>query len=217
MQDDEVSPPTDVGVGIPVDEGRAVDAPRPSRSPIDKAVEEEAIACVRRGQHKEALTKLMVAYSKPLTAFALRILRDPDLAKDVRQQVFLEAFHGIEKFAGRASIWSWLCGIAHNRCIDELRRMKRTPVDFGVLEDLLELPDLSMDNQRSVARRRTLERCLAKLSSSERMQVLMRLLLRLSYAEIGELVHDSPGTVQVRISRILPRLRRCLGDPGDFG
>src|SRR5690554_3169023 len=89
----------------------AAPAWQPPRSRVDFAREESALACVRRGRLDEALKILMTAYGAPLTGFIVRIVRDPELAKDVRQQVFLAAFQRFETFEGRGSLWSWLCGI----------------------------------------------------------------------------------------------------------
>lgn len=159
----------------------------------------------------------MATYGVPLTAFALRILRDRELVKDVRQQVFLEAFQGIDKFERRSSLWSWLCGIAYHRCLDELRRSRRAgPLDdFGGSDEHVRPPDstITMDVDR-VATHRALEECLGKLSVPMRTQLLMRYFFGLSYVEIGEAVGVPHGTVQVRMSRILPRLRRCLRGEG---
>lgn len=183
---------------------------QPPRSRVDHAAEEAALACVRRGRRDEALKLLMTAYGAPLTAFAARILRDPELAKDVRQQVFLAAYQRFETFEGRASLWSWLCSIAYHRCLDELRRLRRGAIDDSdVLDRLLETSE-SIMSQELLAKRRALEQCLGNLTVPMRTQLLMRCYLGLSYAEIGEVVGDPHGTVQVRISRILPRLRRCL-------
>lgn len=183
---------------------------QPPRSRVDRATEEAALACVRRGRRDEALKLLMTAYGAPLTAFATRILRDPELAKDVRQQVFLSAYQRFDTFEGRSSLWSWLCSIAYHRCLDERRRIRRGAIDDSdVLDDLIESSE-SIMSQELLAKRRALERCLGNLTDSMRTQLLMRCHLGLSYAEIGEVVGDPHGTVQVRISRILPRLRRCL-------
>lgn len=188
---------------------------QPPRSRVDRPREEAALECLRRGRRDDALKILMTAYGAPLTAFVLRIVRDRELAKDVRQQVFLAAFQRIDTFEGRSSLWSWLCGIAYHRCLDELKRARRTTVvdDFDVLDGLVEPSEPTMDPAR-LARRRALERCLGALPASMRTQLLMRCFLGLSYAEIGEAVGEAHGTVQVRISRILPRLRRCLQGEG---
>jgi len=157
----------------------------------------------------------MIAYGDSLTAFTARVLRDHELAKDVRQQVFLEALQGLEKFEGRSSLWSWLCSIAVNRCIDARRKNQRAGVmdDFEVWEGLLGQPDPMMDDGR-LAKRRALEQCLGKLSDSFRSQLLMRCFLGLSYNEIATAIGATPGAVQVRLSRILPRLRKCLRSNG---
>jgi len=188
---------------------------QPPKSRADRAGEATALVCVRRGRRDEALKILMAAYGAPLTAFALRIVRDRELAKDVRQQVFLEAFQGIDRFEGRSSMWSWLCGITYHRCLDELKRIRRAGAldDFDVLDGLVGPPDPTMDADQ-ITKRRALECCLEKLSVPMRTQLLMRCFLGLSYLEIGTVVGIPHGTVQVHISRILPRLRRCLRGEG---
>lgn len=157
----------------------------------------------------------MDAYGDAIKAFALRIVRNRELAKDIRQQVFLEAFQGFDRFAGRSSLWSWLCSIAYHRCLDELRRLRRTNADddLAVLNDLAGPPDPTMDADRA-AKRRALEQCLGELSVPMRTQLLMRCFFGLSYVEIGEVLGTPHGTVQVRMSRVLPRLRRCLRGEG---
>lgn len=157
----------------------------------------------------------MEAYGQLITAFILRTVEHRETAEDLRQQVFLEAFQGIDRFQGRSSLWTWLCGIAYHRCQDELRRRKRAArlgeqqpgPEPGALGDPLAVGS-------SLSRRRALEQCLRKLAPEMRIQLLMRCLFEMSHAEIGELVGDSHGTVQVRMSRILPRLRKCLRGEG---
>lgn len=192
---------------------------QPPRSRIDRESEQAALACVRRGRRDEALKILMTAYGVPLSAFVLRVVRDHELVKDVRQQVFLEAFQGIDRFEGRSSLWSWLCGIAYHRCLDELRRRRHSEAHepFDTSEELAELvrstTDLDSDVDR-VARQRALEQCLGKLPVALRTQLLMRYFFGLSYAEIGETIGVAHSTVQVRLSRTLPQLRRCLRGEG---
>lgn len=187
----------------------------PSKSRVDRAAEEAALACVRRGRRDDALKILMTTYGGPITGFILRIVRNRDVADDVRQQVFLSVFHGIEKFQERSSLWAWLCRIAYHRCVDELRHGRRECVvdDFDVLDGLVGQSDIVMDVDRA-AKRRALEQCLGKLPALVRSQLLMRYFFGLSYMEIGEAIGVPHGTVQVRMSRILPRLRRCLHGEG---
>lgn len=188
---------------------------RAASSRVDQAAEDKALALANAGRTDEAVQILMRVYGAPITAFAIRILRQREPANDVRQQVFLEAFQGLSKFKGHSSLWSWLCGIAHHRCLDELRRNRRKGAveDLDMLDQLVGHAEPATDLDQ-VAERRALERCLAKLSAAMRSQLMMRCFFGLSYLEIGEIVDASHSTVQVRISRILPRLRRCLRGEG---
>jgi RNA polymerase sigma-70 factor (ECF subfamily) len=203
------------GDGPPIPDTGGIPPWQPPRSRADHTAEEAALTCVRHGRRDQALTILMVTYGRPITAFALRVVRNREVAKDIHQQVFLDAFQGIDKFQSRSTLWSWLCGIAHHRCLDELRRNRRaaTVDDFDVLDRLAGEPDPTMDADE-LAKRRALEHCLGKLPAPVRSQLLMRCFLGLSHVEIGEIVGDPHGTVQVRMSRILPKLRRCLRAEG---
>lgn len=184
------------------------------KSRIDPVAEEQALALAHAGRVEESVKILMRAYGAAITGFALRILGDGEAAHDVRQQVFLDTFLGLSTFKGQSSLWSWLCGIAYHRCMDERRRTHRhSAVEDDVLEHLVGPLDPETGADRA-AELRALERCLAKLSTELRSQLLMRYYLGLSHQEIGELVRASHSTVQVRISRILPRLRRCLQGSG---
>lgn len=211
-------PPAEASIGsahsLEVEIGNQL-RPRPATSRIDRSAEDAALAWVRRGMRDEALKLLMTAYGARLHAFAVRVLRDRELAKDVRQQVFLEAFQGIGRFEGRSSLWGWLCGIAYHRCLDELRRQKRSGAldDIDVLDVLDAHGDVTLDPER-MAKYRALEHCLAALSPALRAQVLMRHCFDMSFLEIAKTVGDAHGTIQVRVARILPRLRRCLSSEG---
>ena len=81
---------------------------------MDLSTEEAALAAAGCGQRHQALKILMTAYGDAITAVALRVVRDPEVAEDICQQVFLEVFQRISKFKGR-SLWCWLCSIAYRR------------------------------------------------------------------------------------------------------
>lgn len=173
------------------------------------------LALVRRGKREDAITILMKVYGQTITAFILRILRNQEAAKDVRQQVFMEAFQGLADFQGRSSCYTWLTKIAYHRSIDYLKRERKnaSTESFDVLNSLHWQPEPGMD-VGALATRRALEQCLEKLSAPLRSEVLMRLHLGLSYVEMEEIVGVAAGTIQVRLSRVLPRLRQCLRGKG---
>jgi RNA polymerase sigma-70 factor, ECF subfamily len=57
---------------------------------------------------------------------ALRILCNSADAEDVAQEVFIKAYNKLEDFEGRSQVSTWLYRITVNRCLDVLRKRKRT-------------------------------------------------------------------------------------------
>lgn len=193
----------------------AAKAAAPSRTRIDRQAEDNVLACLRRDQPEEALQILMKVYGPAITGFVFRMLRNREAAEDVRQQVFLEAFQGITNFQGRSSCYTWLTKIAYHRSLDAIKRRRRIEAsdDFDVLNALHWQPDPSMD-AGAAAKRRALEHCLGKLPAAIRVELLMRLYFDLSYAEIEKISGAAAGTIQMRVNRILPKLRQCLQAKG---
>jgi len=57
---------------------------------------------------------------------ALRILGNSADAEDVTQEVFVKVYNKLETFEGRSQLSTWLYRIAVNKCLDLLRKRKRT-------------------------------------------------------------------------------------------
>ena len=66
----------------------------------------------------------MRAHGDAVLGFCIRVLRDRDLAEEMRQQTFLEAFRDFDRFQERSSRRAWLFGIASHRCLDALRKRR---------------------------------------------------------------------------------------------
>jgi len=60
-----------------------------------------------------------------LYRYALGRVRKADVAEDVVQETLLAAVRGYEKFGGRSSERSWLCGILKNKIVDYFRKLGR--------------------------------------------------------------------------------------------
>ena len=75
-----------------------------------------------RGGDEAALETLYKRYAGLVFTLALRIVGDPELAREVLQDAFLRCWHGRDTYdAGRGRVPWWLIGIARNRAIDLLR------------------------------------------------------------------------------------------------
>src|ERR1041384_4676221 len=84
-----------------------------------------SIAADAEVDKRRAWTLLDSEYGKSVYRFAFAQTGDAELAHDVRQQVFLEAYRDLDRCAQRSSVRSWLFGIARHRCIDAGKASRR--------------------------------------------------------------------------------------------
>lgn len=187
------------------------------RGPAAGDPEGEAAAALARGDRDTALAVLMRAYGGPVYRYCLQMVGDRDLADEVHQTTFVQAYEGLARFGGRSLLRTWLFGIARHRCLDALKVARRRRVRFG---DLAEAPERPMPggsaeeslSGRSVAR--ALEECLRQLAPRVREAMLLRYQQGLSYPAIARLSGERPPTLQARVARALPVLRRCAEEKG---
>lgn len=179
--------------------------------------ERAALAALDRGSLEEALSVLMRNYGTGVYRYCRQMVGDEDLAEEIRQMTFVQAFEGLSKFARRSSLRTWLFGIARHRCLDLMKMTRRRRKRFGSLEEAPELPEPGRNMEEHLAERsraRALEGCLQNLAPRVREAVLLRFQQGLSYPEIARLSGENAPALQVRVARALPVLRRCLEEKG---
>ena len=169
-------------------------------------------AALRANDMRRALTLMMNRYGDEVFRFALVLTHSHHLADEVRQQVFVEVYRDLPSFEGRASLRSWVFGITRHRCLDATKKNKRWTNRFKNEPP----PDEESDDhepERELDRSklaRLLAACLAKLAPAARDAVVLRYQQELSYDEASVIAGDHAGTLQQRVARALPALRRCL-------
>jgi RNA polymerase sigma factor (sigma-70 family) len=89
-----------------------------------EVADRELIARAGQGD-RAAFEALYERHFRGLYDFALRIVRDADLAADVVQSTFVKAWDAAQKQKGVENVKAWLYTVAHNLAIDELRLRKR--------------------------------------------------------------------------------------------
>ena len=165
----------------------------------------------------QALEQLYDRYSILVYSVALRILRDPVLAEDVTQEVFLRLWRRPQSYdPARGRFLSWLMSITRNRAIDELRRVtRRMRVEDGsgnVTEsvqtlDRLDDPELAatIGDERQAVRA-----AMAGLPPAQRRVIELAYFAGLTQTEIAELTGTPLGTVKTRVRLAMNKLRTAL-------
>lgn len=86
-------------------------------------MEKEWVERSRRGD-EEAFAELVALYRPRIYQECFGILREKTLAEDVTQESFIRAYNHLGNFQGRSSFYTWLWRIAHNACIDVLKKQR---------------------------------------------------------------------------------------------
>lgn len=180
--------------------------------------EREAFAALERGDHEAVLNVLMDAYGDAVYRFCRQLVRDPETASDVHQTTFVAAYRSLARFRGGSKWKTWLFGIARHRCLDAIKMERRRRRRFVQVE---QLPEPAQTPDRGAAARaesrslqQILKRCLEKLAPRIRTAVLLRYQNELSYRDMAEVCGDRPATLQARVARAMPVLKRCLRSRG---
>lgn len=164
------------------------------------------------GDVRRAAEWLVRNLADDVLGLCVAMVRDRSAAEDLAQDVFGRAFSSLPEFRGEASVRTWLLTIARNRCIDHLRRVRRDPWAGAPADDAG--PDAQPDDAplppERLLHRDDIEAALDALSEGERALVILRYRHGLEYEELASAFGLKEGTVRMRISRALGRMREAL-------
>ncbi len=147
-----------------------------------------------RGVDFEALF-VQTEYS--IGKFLVQMVRDRQLAEDLLQDVFHDAFRGRKQLASVENPTAWLFGIARNHALKTLRRQRRLRRALEVLARRRS-PDQGELERDIVVIRDLLER---HLDADDRALVLLRYLHGFEAVELAAMTGRSPAAVRQRLSR----------------
>lgn len=181
-------------------------------------------AIIRRIQagDEEAYELLVRRRHRELLRFIHRLVRDEHLAEDIGQEVFLDAYKALPRFdTDRGTpFMAWLCVLARNRCVSELRKrgkLRLIPLDALAPQELQRLaPNAENSISRSAdarliaqEERQALAACLERLEEPFRSTVLLSLEGDLA-EEIALKVGAPTSTIKTRLFRAREKLRRLF-------
>lgn len=65
-------------------------------------------------------------YAAPAMALAMNVLGNRQDAEDACQEAFIQVFRNLDRYDGRAGFQTWLFTILYRRCLDVVRKKKRS-------------------------------------------------------------------------------------------
>ena len=170
-----------------------------------------------------ALEVLYDRHFRGCFGLAMKIVRDPLVAEEVVQDVFMKLWSAPLRFSPeRGKFSGWLLTLVHNRSIDKLRRLRSRgwqsaiPLDpdgdteveaVGLVADAGPGPDEQAWREE---RGQIVRGVLGKLPEPQRQALTMAYFEGLTQREIAERLRQPIGTVKTRTRAALIQMRRLL-------
>lgn len=148
---------------------------------------------------------LITRYYPTLVRFCTRFLHSKSRGEEVVQEVLIKVFHALPKFQGDASFKTWIFRIAHNRCVDEYRRMKNEAQHVSEPDE--SLSDISSDEHTHENQQESLDDLLYKLPYEDREILMLKYIAGYNLDEIAELKNLSVSAVKMRSKRAIDKLK----------
>lgn len=167
--------------------------------------------------NQDAFEALVHRYKGMLFYVIYPCLRDYHESQDIVQDVFFQLYRSLDTIRLDGSLKAWLFKVAHNRCLDQLRRKRPTyfsevgldneededsPLD--ALVDIDPLPEEQLE-QREQAKR--LHLAIRELPAKYRLVVALRFETKMSYQAIGRALNIPESTVKTQLHRAKRLLR----------
>ncbi|WP_319370214.1 RNA polymerase sigma factor [uncultured Ilyobacter sp.] len=132
--------------------------------------------------------KIFDTYFERVYNKILGMVKNPEDAEDIAQEVFVSVYKNLKKFREESNIYTWIYRIAINKTYDFFRKNKST---FELNEEILEIED-----DTNVHTNMILEEKLKKIDSREREIVLLKDIYGYKFREISKLKEMNLSTVK---------------------
>lgn len=153
-------------------------------------------------------------FFKDVYLFVLTMSENPAVAEDITQETFFKALKEIKNFKGGCSVKSWLCQIARNLYVDEIRRKKRFQ---SAKEELADGPSKAEGAESLIVRREeviSVYKALHCLKEPYKEVFSLRTLGELSFREIADIFEKSESWARVTYHRAKLQIRSIINFEG---
>ena len=189
-----------------------------STADADANADADLVAQLQAGS-EAAFRTLVERYQDRIYRTVVSLLRSPEEAEDVAQEVFVEVYQTIGRFRGEAALSTWLYRLATSRALKN-RQKARAKKRFAYFTSLLgfdndvlhEVPDHAhplalLEGQQQL---RLLLDHIARLPDQQQVAFTLRHEQELSYEEIAAVLDTTLSAVESLLFRARQTLRKHL-------
>ena len=175
-----------------------------------RSVADSLLDRARQGD-RAALEELLAQQAPVIYRFSLRMCRNVADAEDTLQDTLLSIANHVGKFAGRASLSSWIFALTRSACARRRRGLKNRPTEN--LDDAPPLPSGRPSPEEHAGQHEltaALTAALDQIPETYREVLLLRDMEGLSASEAAEALGVSVDALKSRLHRARQALREAL-------
>lgn len=152
-----------------------------------------------------AYTEIIRRLQKQIYTYCYYLLKSKEEAEDASQDIFIKGLENINNFSNTVSFSAWLYKIAHNHCMDLIKKKNKR---FNFLQgfkkehanDLVQRHEYSYDD--------IIHELLEMLNAEERRILLLRSIEEYSFDEIASIMELKTATVRKKYERLRRKLNK---------
>ena len=157
-----------------------------------------------------AFNTLYWRYHTAIYANALKLLKDPVIAEDIVQDVFITLWEKRHLIDPSQDIAGWLFVVCHHKSVDQLKRKLRQAIAEKVLKPLIEDPhifDIDIEEEQIGA----IEKAVGQLSPQKRKVFELCKVQHRTYENAAEEMHISKYTVKEYLADAIVSIKKYMG------
>jgi RNA polymerase sigma factor (sigma-70 family) len=170
---------------------------------------EQNLVIALKARDEQAFSYLYDHYSGSLYSIILQIVKSPEIASDVLQEVFVNIWRKIESYdAIKGRLFTWMLNISRNASIDMLRskNYQNNQKNQEINDNVYGVDQVTQTSIDSIG----LTKFLAKLRPEQRVLIELAYFKGFTHEEIAQIEEIPLGTVKTRIRNALLQLREFL-------
>jgi RNA polymerase sigma-70 factor (ECF subfamily) len=163
-------------------------------------MEESTIVASIKAGNVDAFTWIVESYQIPIVRYLYRVIGDQDIAKDLAQDTFIQAYKGILKTDSNLELKPWLFKIATNNARQYYRRRSILRfVPFGDYKiSLIQAPRQQI---KIIEQNMEVRVALSKVPLKLRTCLVLHFVEGFKYREIARTLGISEDAVRMRVAR----------------
>lgn len=150
-------------------------------------------------------------YEFPILKFIYNTVHNKEAAEDIAQEVFITVYNKLYTFKRKYKFSSWIFQIAHNKCIDYIRKYRR--VYESNIEEEREMCSGDISPEQSAEFKETkkqVESFISALEHTDKEILNLRYSGNLTFCEIASILGINESTVKRRYYKVREEYKEYL-------